>query len=189
MGPDLDLVARRRTLSLFMVDSVGNIGHIDDQNSSSRDRFVFRRRHRLSSSAHFQAVFDAKLKKSKGPMTVFLLPTELDEHRLGLSIGRRAGNAVVRGRLKRMVREAFRHSRSELPKPGVSSHGSLVEMDRVEMDRVEMDRGEMDTGAIGAYDIVVTMRKHDPLTLDEYTRCFVEAVESAHRTHLKRMSK
>jgi len=122
---------------------------------------LFRRRHRISGDDQFAAVFEAKLRKSRGPITVFLLATQNQEHRLGLSIGRRVGNAVVRGRFKRMMREVFRHQREQLPTPTGSTES-------------------------GSYDIVVSTRRHDPLTLEEYTRLFVDAVEAAHRTHQKR---
>jgi len=35
--------------------------------------------------------------------------------RLGVTVGRRVGNAVIRNRVKRCIREWFRHSRGELP--------------------------------------------------------------------------
>ena len=38
--------------------------------------------------------------------------------RLGLAVSRRAGNAVVRNRIKRVLREAFRLDREDLP-PGL----------------------------------------------------------------------
>lgn len=125
---------------------------------------VYRRRHRLNSKAQFEAVFDAKLRKSRGAITVFLLATDLPEHRLGLSVGRRMGNAVVRGRFKRMMREVFRHQRAGFPVPS-----------------------DITTGR--SYDIVVTARRHDGLGLDEYTRLVVEAVDAAHRVCEKRAGK
>ena len=39
----------------------------------------------------------------------------LPHTRLGLSVSRRVGNAVLRNRWKRIIREAFRTQRDELP--------------------------------------------------------------------------
>jgi len=47
---------------------------------------------------------------------VIARPNELGHARLGLAVGvRSAGNAVNRNRVKRVVREAFRHIHQELP--------------------------------------------------------------------------
>ena len=82
------------------------------------ERLFYRKRHRISGSNEFAAVFDNKCRKSRGAMTAFVKPNSLNEHRLGLSVGKRVGNAVVRGRTKRMIREAFRHERGDIPFSG-----------------------------------------------------------------------
>lgn len=50
-------------------------------------------------------------------MIIFVRPrTEPDvEARLGITATRKVGNAVVRNRMRRMVREAFRRHRHDIP--------------------------------------------------------------------------
>jgi ribonuclease P protein component len=99
------------------------------------------------------------MRKTAGPLAVFVIPrTVTGTHRLGLSIGRVVGNAVVRARLKRMIREAFRLHQHQFP-----------------------------TLAPGqGYDIVVSARAHAPLPLDEYARALISAVLAGDRDHRKR---
>lgn len=48
-------------------------------------------------------------------MTVFILPSDTETHRVGITASKKAiGNAVQRNRVKRLLRETFRLSRAEL---------------------------------------------------------------------------
>jgi ribonuclease P protein component len=78
-------------------------------------RYLFRHRQRLHGNLAFAAVFDARLRKAAGPITVCGRPNGLDYHRLGLSVPRRVGPAVARVRIKRRLREAFRLSQHDWP--------------------------------------------------------------------------
>ncbi len=78
-------------------------------------RYTFSQKYRLKSSNDFQRVFNARVSTSDRYLVVYLLPNQCDYPRLGISVGRRMGNAVLRNRYKRTLREAFRLSRHEIP--------------------------------------------------------------------------
>jgi ribonuclease P protein component len=79
-------------------------------------RYTFRKSHRVAGREEFSAVFDAKVRASRGPLTVYALPTDRPSARLGLSVSRRVGSAPRRNRIKRMLREAFRLVRHDFPR-------------------------------------------------------------------------
>jgi ribonuclease P protein component len=82
-----------------------------------RNRYKFDRTRRLSGEKAFGAVFDARMKKNAGALAVFSRPNDLARTRLGLSVPRRVGTAVVRNQIKRRLREAFRLGQHDWP-PG-----------------------------------------------------------------------
>lgn len=71
---------------------------------------------RLSGDRAFTAVFDAKMKKVSGPLIVHTRINGLSHPRLGLSVSRRVGGSVLRNRVKRMLREAFRLCQHDWPR-------------------------------------------------------------------------
>jgi len=73
---------------------------------------------RLRKQAEFDRVYQARIFAADAVLIVNGYASGLDHPRLGLSVSRKAGNAVVRNRWKRRIREAFRLSKSQLP-PGI----------------------------------------------------------------------
>lgn len=77
--------------------------------------FGFPQTLRLKTPAQFKAVYDKKRSVSDGLLVVYAAVNGLPHPRVGLSVSRKVGNAVVRNRWKRLLREAFRLSQQSLP--------------------------------------------------------------------------
>ena len=78
-------------------------------------RFSFPKTKRLVSNRQFQAVLARKLRVSNGLLTLYMAENDCGYPRLGISVGKSCGNAVVRNRLKRLLREAFRQNQDRIP--------------------------------------------------------------------------
>ncbi|MEM6854915.1 MAG: ribonuclease P protein component [Planctomycetota bacterium] len=124
---------------------------------SSIQNQKFPKTHRLHGRRAFSAVFDAKVRKNAGPLLLFTKPNGLPHWRLGLSVGRRVGNAVTRSKHKRLLREAFRLTQATWPK--------------------------LDDGGL---DLVIVVRPHALMKLEDYQRQLFSGVTAAHRTWEKR---
>lgn len=75
----------------------------------------FSRACRLRTRSDFSRVFSFGRSVADRHFVVYTRSNELGRSRVGLSVGRRAGGAVQRNRVKRLLREAFRLSRSRFP--------------------------------------------------------------------------
>lgn len=111
---------------------------------------------RLRHALEFQRVRSGKLRKSRGPLLASASPNGLGHPRMGLAVGKRVGNAVVRNGMKRRLREAFRVVRADLVAEGVS------------------------------LDLVLGVRPHEPLTAPEYQQLVLDAARALAREQAKR---
>ena len=75
----------------------------------------FPKNKRIVTNKQFKAVLARNLRVSDGLLTLFVAKNDCDYPRLGISVSNSCGGAVVRNRLKRLLREAFRQSRDRIP--------------------------------------------------------------------------
>jgi ribonuclease P protein component len=72
-------------------------------------KFSFGKRERLAKRPQFKTVMDqGQKRKIENVCTLFFLPNDLNEKRLGIIASKKVGNAVVRNLAKRKIREVFR---------------------------------------------------------------------------------
>ncbi len=78
-------------------------------------QFSFPKEKRLVNNRQFKAVLARGLRLSNGLLTLYMAENDCGYPRLGVSVSKSCGNAVVRNRLKRLLREAFRQSQDRIP--------------------------------------------------------------------------
>ena len=83
------------------------ITNVENGDNLNRD-LTFPKSRRLLTQADFKRVYDRGVHCNDGTLVVNICSNGLDQNRLGLSISKQVGNAVVRNRWKRCIREAFR---------------------------------------------------------------------------------
>lgn len=75
----------------------------------------FSRSERILKPTEYRRVKDKGKKARAGPITVSILNGDLQRKRLGIVVSRHVGCAIVRNRVKRIVREFFRQNKELFP--------------------------------------------------------------------------
>jgi ribonuclease P protein component len=78
-------------------------------------RLSFGKDKKLLSNRQFEAVIKSGNRATDGLLVVYAAANDESIARLGVSISKSCGNAVVRNRLKRLIREAFRLHQEQIP--------------------------------------------------------------------------
>jgi ribonuclease P protein component len=84
-------------------------------NEPTEARPTLSRRQRILKTSEFKAVYAARARVGNGRLVAYAMANRRDVTRLGLSVSKRCGGSVERNRIKRLLREAFRHCRAALP--------------------------------------------------------------------------
>jgi len=72
--------------------------------------------HSLTKRRDFKAVFNEGVSSSSSFLVIYAKPNELSFSRLGLAVSRKIGNAVIRNRIRRLLREAMRACAQDMAK-------------------------------------------------------------------------
>jgi len=77
-------------------------------------RYLFSKKQRLQNNDRFKGILGHKCCASNDLFKVYAAGNDCGYPRFGVSAGKGCGNAVVRNRLKRLAREAFRISQHDI---------------------------------------------------------------------------
>jgi len=74
----------------------------------------FQKKCRLLNNSQFRIVLSKRVSARDDLLVLYVSKNDLGFTRIGISIGRASGKAVVRNRLKRLIRETFRQNKQRL---------------------------------------------------------------------------
>ena len=114
--------------------AAGRAGHGSPSDRGQR----FPRSLRLTARRQFLATYSGGLRVRSASFTLFGLRNDAGHCRLGVTVTRKIGGAVVRNRVKRVVREIFRCRRADFDMPVdlvVNAHRSIVVREARELEQ------------------------------------------------------
>jgi ribonuclease P protein component len=76
---------------------------------------AFQKKCRLGQNEEFKAVIAKRQRMGDNVLALYVAANGHAHSRLGVSVGKAAGNSPVRNRFKRLVREVFRLNREQIP--------------------------------------------------------------------------
>ena len=80
-------------------------------------KYSFPRDNRLITKFDFSNLFNKSRKINQSDLVLIVKPNAKEHARLGLVVGKKtAKKAVIRNRIKRVIRESFRHAHNQLKK-------------------------------------------------------------------------
>ena len=78
--------------------------------------YSFKKINRLKSKKSFQVVYNKGRSIIDGMSVFYILPEQQEDVKIGLAVGKKLGCAVVRNKMKRLMREVFRMHKMRLKK-------------------------------------------------------------------------
>ena len=92
-------------------DADGRRGESASRSSKARPERGFRPEDRILRSSDFARIYRDGKRLTSSCFAIFVLPNGMERSRLGLTVTRKFGCAVLRNRSKRVLREIFRKNR------------------------------------------------------------------------------
>lgn len=77
---------------------------------NERRRETFPRHYRIVRRSDYLSIYEKGRRVESRSFVLFALRNDLEHPRLGITVSRKVGSAVIRNRVKRLLREVFRRS-------------------------------------------------------------------------------